>query len=378
MSTDLTLFSQTRQIVDLRPDDVKKAVFLAQEQGIDVQNHSGFQSAFEHLQNEAKKREDKFSPASISRFYSAWEVFVSWCIQHNQPSLPTTPKILEDFFKQAAETKHRQTLGVYRWAIGRMHRISGCPDPFLDEFLKDTLAGISRMKVSAGEQIAQATPFNGHHLDQLIELWGGHKQLVCRRDLALLTVAYETLLRETELCNIRIQDLKINRARGTATLTIPVTKTNHSGKPDTAHLSNECVSLLLEYADMAGFSLRGKDKGYVFRGVSKHNTSIQPKVDPLTKAVLHTPLTRHTVIGIFEKAFYALNMQDEEDKPWSGHSARVGGAQDLLLAGYSIPAIQQAGRWKSEIMVYRYCRDILAEQGAMAQHRSHRIRNKEL
>ena len=38
----------------------------------------------------------------------------------------------------------------------------------------------------------------------------------------------------------------------------------------------------------------------------------------------------------------------------SGHSARVGAAQDMIAAGIELPAIVHAGRWKSTAMVNRY------------------------
>jgi hypothetical protein len=51
----------------------------------------------------------------------------------------------------------------------------------------------------------------------------------------------------------------------------------------------------------------------------------------------------------------------------SGHSLRVGAAQDLTAAGFGLPAIQQAGRWKSPAMPARYAEKLLPRQGAMAQ-----------
>ncbi|MCW2240641.1 tyrosine-type recombinase/integrase [Azospirillum canadense] len=51
----------------------------------------------------------------------------------------------------------------------------------------------------------------------------------------------------------------------------------------------------------------------------------------------------------------------------SGHSLRVGAAQDLTAAGFGLPAIQQAGRWKSPNMPARYAEKIVPKQGAMAQ-----------
>ncbi|MDE0148214.1 MAG: hypothetical protein OXM58_07560 [Rhodospirillaceae bacterium] len=51
----------------------------------------------------------------------------------------------------------------------------------------------------------------------------------------------------------------------------------------------------------------------------------------------------------------------------SGHSARVGAAQDMVAAGIEMPAILQAGRWKSVTMVNRYGERLLARRSGTAQ-----------
>ena len=38
----------------------------------------------------------------------------------------------------------------------------------------------------------------------------------------------------------------------------------------------------------------------------------------------------------------------------SGHSMRVGAAQDLLISGASLPMIMQRGRWSNADTVMRY------------------------
>jgi hypothetical protein len=52
---------------------------------------------------------------------------------------------------------------------------------------------------------------------------------------------------------------------------------------------------------------------------------------------------------------------------FSGHSLRVGAAQDLAAAGVSTAAILQAGGWKDERMIRRYLRKLRAREGGMAQ-----------
>ena len=51
----------------------------------------------------------------------------------------------------------------------------------------------------------------------------------------------------------------------------------------------------------------------------------------------------------------------------SGHSTRVGAAQDMIACGIELPAILQAGRWKSTAMVNRYGERLLAQRSAAAQ-----------
>ena len=52
----------------------------------------------------------------------------------------------------------------------------------------------------------------------------------------------------------------------------------------------------------------------------------------------------------------------------SGHSLRVGMAQDLAASGTSFPGLCQAGWWQSPAMVVRYTRSQAADRGAVARY----------
>ena len=52
---------------------------------------------------------------------------------------------------------------------------------------------------------------------------------------------------------------------------------------------------------------------------------------------------------------------------FSGHSARVGMAQDLSAAGAELPELMQAGRWSSSAMPARYTRNQAAGRSAVAK-----------
>ncbi len=51
----------------------------------------------------------------------------------------------------------------------------------------------------------------------------------------------------------------------------------------------------------------------------------------------------------------------------SGHSSRIGAAQDLAGAGFGLPEILIAGGWRSPEMVSRYTEHLAARRGAMAK-----------
>ncbi len=55
----------------------------------------------------------------------------------------------------------------------------------------------------------------------------------------------------------------------------------------------------------------------------------------------------------------------------SGHSLRVGMAQDLAASGADFPELCQAGRWQSPAMAVRYTRSQAADRGAVAGYYRH-------
>ena len=348
-SLDLDAFS---------PGDLGDLIRRARLHGHRIEKHPRIQDAIKQNLEAFQFRAGRYSERTLESLTGAWQRYVSWCGQYDDRSpLPADVADVEAYLTERAGSVHRNTLAIDRWAIGRVSRAAGCPDPTSDERLKDTFAALVRAKVQAEETTEQASALRELHLDQLVEMWRESPLLVCRRDLALLVVAYETLLRASEVARIRCSHLRIS-SDGTAILTIPITKTNHSGEPDKAPLSRQGVRVLLDYLTAAGRKLEGDQ--YLFGKVTKHNNA----------AYVSGPLSVDTVENIFARAWKALGLETLGIPRWSGHSARVGASQDLAAEGYNTLEIMQAGRWTSERMVIRYCRDILAGESAMARRRA--------
>jgi integrase len=57
---------------------------------------------------------------------------------------------------------------------------------------------------------------------------------------------------------------------------------------------------------------------------------------------------------IYKQIARKAGLNESEIKGISGHSMRVGAAQDLLNSGASMPIIMQRGRWSKPDTVMRY------------------------
>lgn len=63
-----------------------------------------------------------------------------------------------------------------------------------------------------------------------------------------------------------------------------------------------------------------------------------------------------------------ITAQDvEAGRGFSGHSGRVGAAQDLTAAGIDLPEIMLAGGWRTPAMPARYSEKLATKRGGMAK-----------
>jgi site-specific recombinase XerD len=69
---------------------------------------------------------------------------------------------------------------------------------------------------------------------------------------------------------------------------------------------------------------------------------------------INRPLGTTKVKLIIKEAAAAAGFTPEDVHAFSGHSLRVGAAQDLLCAGFDTAAIMRAGGWKSINVLGRY------------------------
>lgn len=100
---------------------------------------------------------------------------------------------------------------------------------------------------------------------------------------------------------------------------------------------------------------RNKDNPYIFHALPRYTGQ---EIDTTR------PLAVREVSRIFARA----GIKAGADGRLSGHSARVGAAQDMVSAGMDLAAVMQQGRWKSSQMVSKYAENILATRAGRDRH----------
>jgi integrase len=162
------------------------------------------------------------------------------------------------------------------------------------------------------------------------------------RDRAILLIAYDTLCRRSELVSLRVEDVKAIIANGSEKTSILLrrSKTDQNAIGRRLHLNERVQKALQEWLER----LRD-DKGPLFRGVDRGQK--------ITKALGAGQINR-----IYKRLAIRANLDEELIKKISGHSMRVGHAQDLVISGASMPQIMSKGRWSKTDTVMRYVEHI--------------------
>lgn len=69
----------------------------------------------------------------------------------------------------------------------------------------------------------------------------------------------------------------------------------------------------------------------------------------------------------FKRVAEFVGMTEEEIRQVSGHSIRVGAAQDMVAFNIDLASVMRAGRWKTTVMPMRYEEKVQAGRGGMAR-----------
>ena len=156
-------------------------------------------------------------------------------------------------------------------------------------------------------------------------------------DVALLSVLRDGLLRRSEASDLRWGDVELQED-GSARIHLGRSKTDPEAEGAVLYVGPEAARALVAIMP-EGFAL--VDPSTPVFGLSA--SQIGRRVNAAAKAA-----------GL--------------GHGFTGHSGRVGMAQDLVKSGVELPALMTAGRWKSSKMPARYTERQTADRGAVARY----------
>jgi integrase len=285
-----------------------------------------------------------FSQNTIRAWRADWEIFTEFCRTLRLESLPASATTVRDFvFECLAKGKKPATIRRYVSTIGRAHRASQVLDPTASEEVKLALKEMGR-KAPARQTQARGLVWAEIELFLSVE----PRNLRDIRDRALVAVAYDSMCRREELVSLLAEDIQ-EAGDGSGSILIRRSKTDTTGEGATAYLSPLTMRLLRDWTTQAGIKV-----GLIFLRV--HGASGVGEV-----------LTAQNVSAVLRKVGQWIGLEKDEWRRISGHSARVGAAQDLLALNIDLASVMQAGRWKDTRMPMRYGEKVLASRGAMAR-----------
>ena len=307
-----------------------------------------FERALEEGEYAARELEvTKLSENAQRAYAQGQRLFKQWMSHQGKRTLPAEPDDVRRFLAVLDSRGYSyNTIVLAKNAIRSLHELNDHASPTSHPRVKAVMRGLGRRPKPAPRQ---AKGLTGRDLSALRE-WSQqplepkwNNTVAKQRYDRLLTVALvgvmrDALLRRCEAANLKWDDLQQDDTTGAGTLTVRRSKTDQSGQGAVCYVSSQVMADLASYRQQR-MEVRGFESSSVF-GIKPASVSWRIK--------------NHCL---------AAGLGGE----FSGHSPRVGMAQDLAAAGTPDYAIQNAGRWANSTMPARYTRAIRVHDNAVAR-----------
>ncbi len=270
-------------------------------------------------------------------------IYAAWCSACGLAALPASPTTVAAFVDAMATVRAPATVRRYVASIAAAHRAVGRA-----RTVKSAAVALAlrRMHRARGRRQDQAQGLTWPLRQRLLDAAG--TALIDARDRALVAVAYDGMLRRSELSALQVHDL-VEEMGGDATLLVRRAKTDQEGVGAMVYLAPDTVRMVREWLARGGIG-----SGRLFRSL-RPGRALGEKLHP------------SQIPRILKRMARRAGLPDDLAAGLSGHSARVGAAQDMIASGIELPAILQAGRWRTTAMVNRYGDRLLARRSGAAQ-----------
>jgi integrase len=306
-----------------------------------------------------RSRLASYAPNTQRALANDWRGWRIWCAKNARIPFPATPTDLVDYVmthsppleldergtvsmeRDAEGPAVRRASTIQRWlaSLSTLHRVADVADPTRHE----DVTAAKRMVLRGRNVPDQKAPLRWSDVEKALATLGDD-ELRDVRAKALIAVAYSTLARRAELVGLQLEDITFSDdGDGTVTLR---TKGGDQAERYLAPEARVALEAWLTNADIK--------YGAVFRRLEKHG------------GIGERTINTEEVARTFKRIAGMIDLDPSRPASRiSGHSTRIGAAQDLTAAGSALPEIMVAGGWKSPQMPAHYARKLGARQGAM-------------
>lgn len=277
-----------------------------------------------------------YAPTTIRAYKANFERFTTFCSTNDSTAIPANEMVITSYIQHLIkENLKSASIRIAIASISAIHRLNQYADPTTHPNVK---LEMRRMHRSLGRESKQATGINANLLNEMLKTTDN--SLKGLRDKALLLTAYDTMCRRSELVSLSIDDAIVDQASESIKIKLRRSKTDQDGLGRWLHLSKKTQMAILKWIEASHI-----DNGKLFRGITRGNNT--------SKSLSCAQINR-----IYKNAAIKSTAAKSLVGNISGHSMRVGAAQDMLMSGASLPMIMQRGRWSKVDTVMRYIENI--------------------
>ena len=288
---------------------------------------------YKSIRDVLNKLKGAYATNTLKSYYADARSFVDWCGERNVEPFPLKSEVLCAYVECLQVNFAYSSICRRISSIRRINKLMGFEDQTKTE---DVYLAIRRLKRSKCMEQRQAVGINHDILIKMID--AQHDTLAGTRNRALLSLGYDFLARRSELVAIRSDDLQFT-SDGALKGMIRKSKTDQYGKGRLVFGSERSANLVRKW-----LRLRPKEIQPVFCAIKHGKCEDRAICDRNVNDIIKRGVVK------------VKRCERPSDLEVSGHSLRVGAAQDLLIKGYDLAAIMRAGGWSDPSTVSRYLR----------------------
>lgn len=288
----------------------------------------------EILAKTIRKIDGAYAPSTIRAYKSNFERFIQFCEKRNIDALPATPSDVALYIAQLTKSGLKSSsIRIAVASISSIHKLNCLGDPTQHP---DVKIEMRRMHRTLGRSSKQAFGITALILEKMLSVTDNNLRGI--RDRALLLLAYDSMCRRSELVSLKVTDISFSDTENASEMKIRLrkSKTDQELQGRWIFISKRSADAITHWLSHAKIM-----DGFLFRGI---NNTID----------IAQELNGSQINRIYKRLAKNAKLPREMLNQISGHSMRVGAAQDLLTSGATLPMIMKKGRWSKTDTVMRY------------------------